>query len=138
MTIALICGGRYFGRVPLMTPLEQMPTMRARAAKQVFMMREALDHIRRDRDVRSIIAGGAPGADSHAEQWAKDRTLPVKVFKAQWKMYGRSAGPIRNGVMLAKGKPDFVVAFPGGDGTADMVRQAIAAGVEIMDFRMMP
>lgn len=32
--------------------------------------------------------------------------------------------------MLTDGQPDLVVAFPGGRGTADMVRRARAAGVE--------
>jgi predicted Rossmann-fold nucleotide-binding protein len=30
-------------------------------------------------------------------------------------------------------KPDGVVAFPGGDGTADMVRRARAAGVKVWE-----
>jgi hypothetical protein len=37
--------------------------------------------------------------------------------------------------MLAEGRPDFVVAFEGGNGTADMIRQARAAGVEVLDYR---
>ena len=43
----------------------------------------------------------------------------------------KSAGHIRNQVMLDKGKPDVVVAFPGGRGTADMVRRAEGAGIEV-------
>ena len=41
-------------------------------------------------------------------------------FPADWARHGNSAGPIRNGQMLAAGKPELVVAFPGG-GTADIV-----------------
>lgn len=44
---------------------------------------------------------------------------------------GKAAGPIRNQRMLDEGKPDLVVAFPGGRGTADMVRRAKAAGVPV-------
>ena len=33
--------------------------------------------------------------------------------------------------MLAEGKPDLVVAFPGGAGTANMIEQARAAGVRV-------
>jgi UDP-N-acetylmuramoylalanine-D-glutamate ligase len=33
--------------------------------------------------------------------------------------------------MLDEGKPDLVVAFPGGRGTANMVQQAHRAGVEV-------
>jgi hypothetical protein len=35
--------------------------------------------------------------------------------------------------MLGQGHPDLVVAFPGGRGTADMVRRANAAGVRVME-----
>lgn len=40
-------------------------------------------------------------------------------------------GPLRNQRMLEEGKPDLVVAFPGGGGTKDMVRRAAKAGVPI-------
>jgi hypothetical protein len=50
--------------------------------------------------------------------------VPVIEFPANWKVYGRAAGPIRNMKMLLEGKPDLVVAFPGGIGTADMVKKA--------------
>jgi len=33
--------------------------------------------------------------------------------------------------MLDEGKPDLVVAFPGGGGTKDMVRRAVKAGVSV-------
>jgi UDP-N-acetylmuramoylalanine-D-glutamate ligase len=35
--------------------------------------------------------------------------------------------------MLAEGKPDLVVAAPGGRGTADMVRRARDAGIEVVE-----
>ena len=53
------------------------------------------------------------------------------TFPADWKTYGRAAGPLRNARMIAEGKPDLVLAFPGGRGTADMTRKARAAGVEV-------
>jgi hypothetical protein len=34
--------------------------------------------------------------------------------------------------MIAEGAPDFVLAFPGGLGTADMVEHARAAEVEVI------
>jgi hypothetical protein len=43
-----------------------------------------------------------------------------------------AAGPIRNARMLEEGKPDIVIAFPGGRGTANMIEQAHAAGVEVV------
>jgi hypothetical protein len=79
----------------------------------------------------TLICGMAPGADSLAYQWAKKRGVAVEEYPANWEEYGKAAGPIRNTQMLEEGKPDLVVAFPGGTGTADMVRKARAAGVEV-------
>lgn len=56
------------------------------------------------------------------------------VFKADWSKDGRKAGPVRNSVMLSVGKPDLVIAFPGGRGTADMVRKAKAKGVPVEEL----
>ena len=51
---------------------------------------------------------------------------------AEWHRLGRKAGPIRNQRMLDEGKPDLVVAFPGGTGTAGMVALACKAGVRVI------
>ena len=79
----------------------------------------------------SIIHGNAAGADDLADAWAKANHVPVMPFSADWGTFGRSAGPKRNQEMLDKGKPDLVVAFPGGKGTADMARRASAAKIPI-------
>ncbi|MCH9665459.1 MAG: DUF2493 domain-containing protein [Gammaproteobacteria bacterium] len=46
--------------------------------------------------------------------------------------YNVKAGFNRNGLMLKNGKPDLVVAFEGGNGTADMMRIARSAGVKVV------
>lgn len=78
-----------------------------------------------------IIHGGAKGADSLADQWAVTKGVEIEEYKADWIKHGRAAGPIRNQLMLDKGKPDLVIAFPGGAGTADMVRRAKKAGIPV-------
>lgn len=83
--------------------------------------------------VRVIIEGGAPGADRLARTWAQMRRIEVLTFYAQWKRHGKAAGPIRNSAMLANGRPDLVVAFEGGRGTADMVTQAKLARVPVIE-----
>lgn len=79
-----------------------------------------------------IISGCAPGADSLAIDWAKERKIELALFPAEWKKYRRLAGPLRNKRMLDEGKPDLVVAFPGGSGTAHMVRHAETSGVKVL------
>lgn len=80
-----------------------------------------------------VITGGARGADGLASEWAIAGDIPIAEFRADWQRLGPGAGPIRNQRMLDEGKPDLVVAFPGGRGTADMVRRAKAAGVEVIE-----
>ena len=80
-----------------------------------------------------IICGGAPGADYMASNYAVGCKIPQSVFYADWDEHGNKAGPIRNQKMLDEGRPDMVIAFPGGRGTADMVRRARKAGVNVIE-----
>jgi hypothetical protein len=80
-----------------------------------------------------LIEGDAPGLDTLAGFWAEANGIIVLRFPAQWKKYGNAAGPIRNQQMIDEGKPDRVVAFPGGKGTMDMVRKARAARIEVIE-----
>jgi predicted Rossmann-fold nucleotide-binding protein len=59
------------------------------------------------------------------------RGISEESHPANWNAWGRAAGPRRNQEMLMR-KPNLVVAFPGGEGTADMVQKAIAAGVKVV------
>lgn len=114
----LVCGGRTF-----------------RDKARLF---HVLDQINGDgAPVRVVIEGESRGADQLAALWASQRQLPIEPYpisSAEWAQYGLGAGPIRNRRMLIEGKPDCVVAFPGNNGTKDMVAQtkrAIKAGANI-------
>lgn len=107
----LVCGGRYF---------------EDRTA--VFA---ALDAIHAITPIGVIIEGGARGADRLAGSWARVREVSHWKVPANWKRDGNAAGMLRNGRMLEMCAPDVVLAFPGGTGTADMVRQAKAARVRV-------
>jgi hypothetical protein len=97
-----------------------------------------------------IIEGEARGADKMARQEAEKLGMTVERYPANWEvtddtpphrirqrkdgtLYDVAAGPIRNTQMLKEGKPDRVVAFHSNikrsKGTADMIRQAKAAGI---------
>ena len=83
--------------------------------------------------LEELATGNAPGADTLANAWARERGVPLTLFRADWAADGRAAGPARNRRMLAEFRPDLVIAFPGGDGTAHMVRIARAAGVRVVE-----
>ena len=113
----LVCGGRDFG----IDPAER------------YFVQCTLDDFARDRDV-VIIHGGAKGVDSVAGGWAKIKSWTVELYRANWAKYGPRAGPIRNRQMLYEGKPDIVLAFPGGKGTAHMSQIAKSAGIDVIQI----
>ena len=78
------------------------------------------------------VTGPYIGADYWAHQWARARGIETVRVHAKWES-GKAAGPIRNKQMLDEQKPDRVVAFPGGRGTASMVKLAHAAGVPVTE-----
>jgi len=94
---------------------------------------QMLDGIAEGVDQISVIHGNARGVDRLADDWAMGKHETV-VFSADWGTHGKAAGPIRNQQMLDEGKPDIVVAFPGGRGTADMIRRAKRDGVQIVKY----
>ena len=81
----------------------------------------------------TIMHGAARGADSIAGSEAKAMGFTVRSYPAQWDTHGRSAGPIRNRLMLSQG-PQLVLAFhpdiTTSKGTKDMVMIARKAGIE--------
>lgn len=95
------------------------------------LLEEELTYLMCEHEITAIIHGAARGADSLAGEFARDYLIQEIRFPADWKKDGKAAGPIRNQRMLDEGKPDFVVAFPGGTGTADMVKRAMAAGIKV-------
>ena len=89
------------------------------------------------RPVHLLLHGGARGADRAIGRAAQQLGWRVQSLAAEWRRYGRSAGPIRNRRLLeqalveaqAHTSPAFsasvlVIAFPGGAGTASLVQQA--------------
>jgi len=81
--------------------------------------------------VTEVVSGGAAGVDSDGEAWAKSAGLSVKRFPADWKTHGRAAGPMRNSLMAAYA--DALIAFKGGKGTANMIRQARDRGLKVVE-----
>lgn len=121
----LVCGGREFDDWVLLSS-----TIHAELDKRGLVNQDIFDL---HSPPITVIQGGAKGADFLGRVWAKMWGFPYEEYPADWKTYGKSAGHIRNQQMLDAGKPDIVLAFPGGTGTADMVRKAKKAGVEVIE-----
>lgn len=108
----IVCGGRDF----------QSPA-------QVWRELELL-HV--ELKITDLMQGGCPtGVDKFARDWAVTRPeIRRWICRAEWDKYGPSAGPRRN-ARMAEWKPDYVIAFPGGNGTNDMIKKAETAGIPV-------
>jgi len=114
MTRVLVCGGRDYD------DFERVEAV--------------LSKLHAEAGIDAIIQGGARGADLLAYNWAHWAGVPCEQYDADWEAFGRMAGGMRNKAMLDEGRPDLVIAFPGGSGTRNMIRQARKAGVEVIEI----
>jgi len=112
MTRIIVCGGRDYAD-------------RARVW-------EVLDGLLAEFGPFVLVHNRIDNADAMAREWADGRKIVAEPFYCDWSTHGRAAGQIRNRQMLDAGA-DLVVAFPGGRGTADMIKQARARGVPVME-----
>jgi len=116
----LVCGGRDFSD-------RKLPC-------------DTLDALAREHDDQTlcVVHGMADGADALAGEWARSTGHWQMCVRAMWEEHGKKAGPLRNQRMLDEAKPHLVLAFPGGRGTADLVRRAEAAGVPVRHIQLLP
>ena len=91
-------------------------------------------HVGSNREAVTIVHGGClTGIDDCASQFIFRNLHLVRgvVYAADWKTYGRAAGPKRNEQMAETGA-DLCLAFPAktrSPGTRDMIRRAVAHGI---------
>ncbi len=110
----LVCGGRRYSNYQFVNSV--------------------LNDLHASRKITCLVHGDATGADALAKNWAVANNVTSKAYPANWNHDGKAAGPIRNQKMLDINTDiEVVVAFDGGTGTADMVRRAKKAGIEVKE-----
>lgn len=123
----LVCGSRHFNDMDLLS--------------------KTLSSIDQGKNITTIIHGRAKGADYLAGIWAHNMNIVTEEYPANWEVFGKSAGPIRNKQMLDEGRPDLVIAFltnvgeqeifyglsdsQYNRGTKNMIQQATKAGIPV-------
>jgi hypothetical protein len=106
-------------------------------------MNLVLDRLHEERRFTEVLNGGQVSRDKSGA-WSTGRTIRplfgpglrgirVRYFYALWGMHGRAAGPIRNGRMVAEGKPELGIQFPGGAGTRNMRGHLDRAKIEVIE-----
>ena len=100
----LACGSRYYGDY-----------------QRVYNFLSAFDDA-------VVIAGACRGADTLAVRAAKALGFTYREYPANWALYGKRAGVLRNQEMIDLESPDLVVAFhpdiDSSKGTKDMIKRS--------------
>lgn len=72
-----------------------------------------------------IFSGCSEGVDQLGEEWAKQHKIVLRRFYADWSIFGKSAGPIRNREM-AENAEALIALWDGvSRGTKNMIEEAI-------------
>lgn len=123
----IVCGGRnYRDRAHVFSTLD-----RVRAKHGEITIRHGACGLDAE---EPFDAARLRGADRWAHEWAVEHGAPVQPVAAFWRRFGKAAGPTRNAELLAGASvPVAVVAFPGGAGTASMMRIAQQAGIVVWE-----
>jgi len=98
--------------------------------KEILLLKEKYN------DNLLIITGKCQGVDNLAERVSIKHNIKHIEYPADWKKYGKAAGPIRNKQMIQEGKPELVIAFHNNikhsKGTKNMVNQCLAENIEVI------
>lgn len=133
----LVCGGRTFGRTDIdgMTEADKVLANADRLMAMGF-----LNGLHTEFGIDAIIEGQARGGDEIGAMWARDtlRQDQHLQFPADFRRYGKAAGPIRNRQMRDTGGPTHGVAFKNGydwtrrrGGTENMVSLLLDVNVPV-------
>ena len=118
----LICGGRHFDNYKLL---------------ESIVINYLIQHEIKDKNIE-IISGHCPGADLLGEKYSKEHNTALKIFPAQWKRYGKAAGPLRNKEMieyLSSFDNKLVIAFigPNSKGTRNTIALARKLKIDVIE-----
>lgn len=97
------------------------------------MKRLVVSFVSEFEDGIEIVSGGCRGADKLGERLAKEFGWNVKQFLADWVLYGKAAGCIRNRQMAKYADICLLFAVEGAEnrGTKNMLREARKAGCKV-------
>lgn len=87
--------------------------------------------------ITEIVSGTCSGIDLLGEQYAKDMLhANIKRFPADWKTYGKSAGPIRNRQMANYADALLLIWDGESKGSASMYRIMKSLGKPVYEIRL--
>ena len=86
-------------------------------------------------EITEIISGHANGVDKIGEQISYDLGIDLVIFPANWKKWGKSAGPIRNKKMLERAEAAIIV-HNCSSGSVHMAKIAREKGINVYEYKL--
>lgn len=86
--------------------------------------------------ITEVVSGTARGVDQLGEYWAFQRGIPVKRFPAQWDLYGREAGFVRNEEMAHYADALVAIQKNNSHGTQHMINFAEKVGLKVFVYHI--
>lgn len=83
--------------------------------------------------ITEIVSGTCRGADLLGERYALEHNIPIKRFPANWDLYGKSAGPIRNKQMAIYADKAVVFYYPDSRGSLNMINNMHRYNKEVLE-----
>lgn len=84
--------------------------------------------------ISTIVSGGARGADKLGELYATRNNIPLQIYRANWDMYGKRAGHIRNRQM-AECSEALIALWDGkSKGTQNMINVAKELNLKVFVY----
>lgn len=110
-------------------PFSQKPVVCINGSRSITNIN--IDNYLNPQEVGCVISGGANGADTLAEQWAKRHRIEFLAFPANWSKFGKRAGMMRNEDM--GNFADKLVSFWDGEshGTKHLIDYMLSLGKEL-------
>jgi hypothetical protein len=81
----------------------------SRSFNNYNLLKEEVNNFLKKEMVDCIVSGGARGADTLAEKYAKECNIPTLIIRPEWDKYGKKAGYLRN-IEIVKNS-EVIIAF---------------------------
>jgi hypothetical protein len=94
--------------------------------QDVVILRRVLDAVQGRTGVAALLEGG-DSVGLMAAEWAVERSIPVVTLRRRSREEGDRDARVKR--IVLEGKPDFIIGFPGGHRTADLLDRFQRAGI---------
>lgn len=103
----------------------------SRSFNDYAQLKLELDSLHQVKKISLIVSGGAVGADSLAERWAKENQVETLIFLPDWAKYGKPAAVVRNRLIIEASEECIAFWNGTGRGTKSSIDLAKKKGIPL-------